>query len=730
LLGFGSGRCCKSLDSVELIVSSLAIPTVSGDRSAIPWSEIQTEWRDREHRASRQAISEVEGLVIDDVDSLLFATGSPSQKSADDILERAFAAAADAPDGEVLLAMYLYGRCLEKWEQTEDYARIRIVLVALKNLAGTLRPDGSSANGRAQLFSVIVGQAQVMTNAMRVEDALSCSCPVAMGTRARDVVKRLDALLEQERALDDDLHDLREVLRNDAATSRRYYDTIAAVADAVCAFVTQEAPGPTDFDLALNALSIALQGDVYESELRAHYASLKALRDCAEKPRLRIDDAEVVYVYPFALKGVDGEEAVERALDGRVTEALHKLGLGAPKARKLELNDLWEPRDALESGYSGVSIELPRIAVTTTALDEFEVDAEVRLSRLGNHHLRVRCRLQDAGVHEVNQALRRGTHAMGEETLKSGTRTWTKFPHYAYDVIRAIAAKLGEKQVGNLNATSHVVLAARSISVQHRDGRTSPAKLAEVEEAVGATLLFHPVRHLATSLEEWIRYPRPSVKNLLGQQGYAGDLVARTDNTTVTFMPASPEWLVDEYEEMIEFVASIPPLLTQWEDQAWRLAKELDKIEQTHKQDISMESLREKATRALVLEQDIRGQLAFLRSPALCRTLAQRQFLDQLWKAAGLPALESELERRLTRLTERQGRIAALVRREEQKHAERFADRIQILLGLLAVASLTGVALWINDAFDVHRGAWAWGETAGLAGAGLFVVVVIAWARR
>jgi hypothetical protein len=705
------------------------IATPSGGRSAIPWREIQTEWRDREHRAARQAISAVEGLVIDDVDSLLFATGSPSQQKADDIVGRAFAAAADAPDGELLLAMYLYGRCLEKWEQTEDYARIRVVLEALKNAASMPQPDGSSANGRTQLLSVIVGQALVMTNAMGVEDALSCSCPVAMGTRARDVVKRLDALLGQQRALDDNLHDLREVLRNDAATSRRYFDTIATVADAVRAFVTQEAPSPADFDLALNALSIALEGDVYESELRAHYASLTALRDCAEKPRLRIDDAEVVYVYPFALKGVDGKEAVERALDDQVTEELRKLGLGGPKAHKLELNDLWEPRDALEPGYSGVSIELPRIAVTTTAPDEFEVGAEVRLSRLGNHHLRVRCRLQDAGLHEVNQALRRGTHAMGEEMLKSGTSTWTKFPHYADDVIRAIAVELGEKQVGNLNATSHVVLAARSISVQHRDGGTSAATLAELEGAVGATLLFHPVRHLATSLEEWIRYPRPSVKNLLGQQGYAGDLVARTDNTTVTFMPASPEWLVDEYQEMIEFVASIPPLLTQWEDQAWSLAEELDQIERTPKRG-NIESLRTKATEALVLEQDIRGELAFLRSPALCRTLAQRQFLDELWKAAGLPSLERELERRLTRLTERQGRIAGLVRREEQKLAGRFADRIQILLGLLAVASLTGVALWINDAFDVHRGAWAWGETAALTGAALIVLVVIALARR
>ena len=165
---FDSGRYCKSQDFVELTVSSVVIPTRSGDRSAIPWSEIQTEWRDREHRAARQAISAFEGLAIDEVDSLLFASEAPSEKSAGDILERAFAAAADAPDGELLLAMYLYGRCLEKWEQTEDYARIRIVLRALKNVASMPRPDGSSANGRTQLFSVVVGQAQVMTDAMGV----------------------------------------------------------------------------------------------------------------------------------------------------------------------------------------------------------------------------------------------------------------------------------------------------------------------------------------------------------------------------------------------------------------------------------------------------------------------------------------------------------------------------------------------------------------------------------
>ena len=661
---------------------------VTADRSEddvpIPWSEIQAEWRDREYNVARRAISALDGVAVDDVVDLLFASGSLVQENADDILHEAFAAAAQARDGTLLLALYLYGRCLEKWEQSEDYARIHVVLRALEKVARTARQDGSPVDARAQLFSGVVGQAQVMKGAMAVEDALSCSCPVATGERARDIVASLDALLGQELARDDDLNGVREVIQADAETGRHYFQTIAAVADAVLAYVVREAPGPTDrFDDVLTELGVALEGDVYESELRAHRATLTALRDRADEPCLQIDDAELIYVYPFALAGIDAKAAVERTLGNEVVEALGALGLGSLEAHTLELNDIWEPRDAREPGYSGVSIELPSITVTTTAPDQFVVDAEARLSSLGNHHLRVRCRLRDAGLHEVNQALRRGTHAMGEERLTSENGKWTKFRHYADDVVGTIATSLNATRVDNLDATSHVVLAARSISVQQRDGSdgsTTPATLAEVREAVGASLLFHPVRHLATSLEEWIRYPQPTVENLLGQHGYAGDLVARTDNTTVTFMPASPEWLIDEYGEMIEFVASVPPLLTHWEEQAWSLAKQLD----------------------LMLERT--------------------NSIDSLH--------QQEIERRLTQLAERQERIAAFLRREQQETAERFADRVQAVLGFLAAASLTGVALWINDAFDVNNTVWAWGETAGLIIASLVIVVVIVLARR
>jgi hypothetical protein len=717
-------------------------------RVPIPWDEIRTEWQAGECVAARKALDKLE---VGDVDRLLFATAAPNPKDARHTLERAFRKASSHPDGKLLLALYLYGRCLEKWEQTEDYNRIRTVLGAF---ADAVQKNGTSADARARLLSIIVRQAQLMDEQIGVEEAMNCSCPVAMEKRALVVVDGLEVLLEKEQTLGDGLVDVREIVRADAATTRQYYETIVEVARAVLAFVEQDAPGAADFEGVLDVLrraerAVAAEDDVYESELRAHRASLEALRDRAEEPRLRIDAAKVVYLYPFTLEGLDAEETVTRALGDEVVEALVGAGFSSANVAELDLNDLWDRSDVSRQGYSGASIELPRITVETTADERLEFRADVRLSRLGNHHLRIWAQLDDAGLHEVNQALRRGSRAMGAEIVTSASRVeqWEKLPEYAEDVIETIANALGAEPVGDLNSTFHVVLAARSISVQQRDGSTSPAKKAELEQAVGATLLFHPVRYLATSLEEWIRYPAPTVTNLLEGQGYASELVVRTDNTTVTFMPGSPEWRTVEYEEMIEFVTSIPPLLTLWDRSAERLARKLDselrEVEERMKRGVDpIEKLYEQEMEIRRVESDIRRQLAFLHSPALCRTRGQREFIDALWEAASLPALESELEVRLKVLAERQERVASMtslidarnrreqreraerVERDQRERAERLERPIQVVLGLLGVASLVSVFDWINNAAGVGGRWWTWGETAILFGAAVFVFVM------
>ena len=484
---------------------------------------------------------------------------------------------------------------------------------------------------------------------------------------------------------------------------------------------------------------------MYASELRAHRASLQALREKADEPRLRIDAAEVVYIYPFALDfapdDVAATAAVERTLRGDVTKALDKAGFGPARHRNLALNDLWDRGDRDRPGYSGASVELPRITVETTAHGWIEdhypgyeallsFSVEVRLSRLGNHFLRITSEISEAGLHEVNQALRRGSRAMGAEKVRSQGHptTWEKVADYADAVIATIGDALQATPVRNLNAPFHVALGARSISVELPNGTAWPATAEALEQTVGATLLFHPVRHLATSLEEWVRYPPPVVANLLAERGYVGELIVRTDNTTVLFMPRSPEWLIDEYEEMVEFIASVPPLLTLWERDALGLDDRLETM--LRSEDVPVRELHLHELEILEHEGAVREQLAFLHSQALCKTRGQRQFLDELWDAAGLPALEAELEQGLTRLSERQERIGAMIRRADREHSNRLSERVQIVLALIAAASLAGVLQWVSGAYDIDGRLWAIVQSVilGVASA-LVVLAVAAWTR-
>jgi F0F1-type ATP synthase assembly protein I len=235
---------------------------------------------------------------------------------------------------------------------------------------------------------------------------------------------------------------------------------------------------------------------------------------------------------------------------------------------------------------------------------------------------------------------------------------------------------------------------------------------------------------------------------LLEGQAYAGDLVVRTENTTFAYMPGSPEWLIDEYEDMIEFVASVPPLLTLLENRMRELDGRIsdnvlrDLGQRIREGEDPLRELEDHETEIRILESTIRRQLAVLHSPELVRTRAQRQFLNRLWEAAGLPAVERDLEQRLDRLAERQQRIATLVsaidqrirrqqrdaaekaERKQQERAKRIERPVKIVGGVLGVAALAEVLSWLNDVYDVGGPAWAWGEAALLVAiAGLALVL-------
>jgi GNAT superfamily N-acetyltransferase len=321
---------------------------------------------------------------------------------------------------------------------------------------------------------------------------------------------------------------------------------------------------------------------------------------------------------------------------------------------------------------------------------------------------------------------------MGDEKLRCGRGEWRTFVSYAQAMISSVAERLGATVVGDPTSDFHVAVGIRQATIRGSSDLGSPPVADDLREAVGGSLLFHSVGAFATSLEEWVRYPTPRIENLMEGTGSVDDLVMRMADTTVLYMPTSPEWLCREYEETIEFVASLPPLLALGEKQIRERAEKLEaamadlrttsadpgaKLGRIHRDEATLHEL----------QADIRRELADLHSPRLVHGGSDRVFLDRLWDAARLPELEAGLERQMTITATLQERLAALAsgiaednRRRAEEHQRRAEERqrrvderqqrlqrfIEGGLAVITLTSLTGLFGWLNGGFDLDAVSW------------------------
>lgn len=723
---------------------------------AAAWQEIRSAWRERNHDMLHQVVERLGGVRIETIDDLFDGNPAPDVQAAAEALQGVFRRAATT-ENHVLIALYVYAACLDKWERGTDYDRIRRAVQALEITTAGLAADGGPAN---ELLEIVVAQARSISVAMAVESGINCACPIKTGSRARDVAQQMTGILQRLPSMKDklvnfahvDAEILLDVIRQDAETNRRYFGAVAKVAAAVEEMGGQSPTYHSASDVIdeVHLAEAALHGDVYETELRAHRITLSALLEQEGRPRLGIKRAELVYVYPFGLDPFDWA-----AFRGHINRRIHLDIFGATPidVHALRVHDLWQQPTTPEPAwsYGGASISLPPVRVTTTATtkEEHELvfDAEVRLSRLGNHYLRVSMTLQDANLHLVNQALRRGSRSMGEEEIRSSEGSWHRITEYASDLIASLAKALSAEPVGDPNATFHVALAAREITVQDPNGDPRPAVLEDLEQAVGTTLLFHPLRGLATTLEEWVRYPPAMIDdNLLEASGYTGELVIRTANTTVLYMPSSPEWRTAGYQEMIEFVASVPTLLMLWQQQAVTHAESLEHTLGKLKSGVGegdLEGLYLREAELREREGEIRQKLALFHSPWLCHDRSERDFIDRLWEAAGLRAVEDDLKRGLGHLSALQERVSTIAAATAERHRQRDKDRAEEiesqvrkraermdwsfqLVGIfLAVASVAELFSLLNSGFALGHWGWTTGELIVLAAVALGVYRLI-----
>jgi hypothetical protein len=699
---------------------------------------------EREMRRERKFVTLRDELVragvelVEIVDEAL-AVIQDSPSRAQDLLTTAFEDAAGHSEVSAVLAVYLYARSLAVWELSSDWDQVRAIISATKMAADSACEILSSRDPvETDLVHLITELLGSIDQAMQVENGLNCSCPVEMEIAAEYVVEQAQGVLKSLSQLPRTSHPgCWNFVESRALVDETYFNAIGRVADGAKAY---NAGSPDASEALVEAIADVLQaehsefldGDVYESELRSHRLGLQGMIDASPR-RLYVNEAKIIYCYPFALAGRDGNAAPRRrtspadfVVAARTYGALWAVDGVKPEVRELTLSDMWDGAAGEKNRFGGVAIALEAATVSTAAGETLEgYEIELRLSQFGNHYLRVHRWLKDATLHQLHQHIRRGTSQMGEEEVIFGGKPFPRLSDLACHLIEAFVAHLDlyiesstELVPFAHEASQHVIVAARQLSVQKPDRTRVDASIDQVRGAAGASLILQPVRIAAATLEEWVRYPVPDIdeSNFLKGYGFVGDFAVRTTNTTFALLRGLPEFLIVEYEEGAEFVASVPALLQSClaEIRDAKIDYEIDSstVKEINEQQLE---LRKTVTEARTI-------LAKIRSPELCLTAVHRELLDRMLDRAGVPLLENEVRKQFEILDAHYAELATVQARRDEERSNRLLIYLGAAAALLAIPSLAGVLGLLDTGLNIGGVS----DTAeGLSLVGLLAILAI-----
>nr|MDT0659217.1 hypothetical protein [Micromonospora sp. DSM 115978] len=663
-----------------------------------------------------------------------------------DAVQRALAAAVTVPDAGPLFAFYLKYWCDQAWETAWD---VEPVLNVMRH-AGQCwdRLAVTEAPADPELTGLAIRRIEILDSEMAAFNAGSCGS-LAEWARLCARTADLAAKVATDAApLADD--PIGAAIAEEADGDATYYRALAGGAVAVHRHFAGADADPAGADgevrladavATLRAAEESFPDGVERSELRAHRYNVEALVAAADRPWLRLDHGKVVYLYPFGLYADTSGDRDTDAPDTRDLDAVpdfaeqmvneacrtaHRWTVAGWRiadqphlvVEELLLDDIWKGDDPLGRQYSGMAVALPDL--TTTDIDRPDADpvtirAELRLSRLGNHYLRLECELSEATPPEVYTAMLRAAPEFGdlvqlgtplrpaEDPAGSG-RVWPRLSDFATEVIADAAGQLAKASGLEVRASVrpgmyHVLVSVDRGALMPPDGGdpVPTATAYDAAGAIGAQPLCHPVRHGFSSLAEWLRYPvEPGTLPVVDVPEFTGDLLLRTCNTTLVVSPGTPDYMLGTIEETAEFVASLDGMFAGWQDQVAeyyadvkrqlaRMVARLERGESPPDPADLASAAYEKDTRELIemqgkleaqqlrLHQFVmasRLSLMFVTSPALVTSPVVRTTIDKLLAAAKFDALRRDFEGMIDQvLGDRIGALVdASVRRQQERN--------------------------------------------------------------
>ncbi|WP_133884174.1 hypothetical protein [Glycomyces sp. NRRL B-16210] len=652
--------------------------------------------------------------------------------------------------GGALLALHVWQLCAEEWEHTYRFDRLLATLESIAAVWDRLRGqdadpdsraagDGAAAFARLQILEVESEAAMCRGDLDRFAEAAAATWHFA---------EAMTALLD---AIGDRLAIVRDFLRESVEARLVYYRALHWAVASAAAFLED---GADTLGAGLHALNEAEHdprlSSIERSELRAHRFSLERLAAAAEEEWLTVDAADIAYVFPFGLNGIGPMDAVGQLRAAPLPPSI--AGIAARTVRRtFRIDDVWAGASYLERRFDGAALELPEVRLLHadgTPIIEFA--AEIRLSLLGNHYLRLTGSVSEADPHEIQSTLFRAQRGHGAIVVAcgEGERRWERLGDFVADLQDGIADLLDSpEEVCARPGRYHVLVAVHELSAGTGPGARQRRPVTGGDDLLslfGAQALLHPIPNGIGAICDWSRFAIDRSR-LLRDVRKDGDLVAASENTTVIALFGSPEFMTGTYRTLAEFVGSLDGLFSAWHD---RLASHHPRVlhligESTDER--SAEALArygDRLHREQLLLHDFatetRSVLSLIHSPNLVSSPTDAAALARLLRAAEIEQQELEFATKLRELlSDRlEVRIDAMAAKLQQRmeadraRQERFNRGIvDALLAAIAVFGASGIVQILQGAGISGKGFAGWAVAAIVVMAAVCSVAVFRWSR-
>jgi hypothetical protein len=652
---------------------------------------------------------------------------APTEKPADRVatLRTLLTVVASRPLGAATLGVFTHFVCEQEWEISYHYGPIRDTLQALR----TLWPDHrhlASSPSDAEAMDVVVQLLELLEHELDVETELTTGEIDHFRTSADHAHRSAVAIVKSATGIGSINPELAGYLRAHGRTRLRYYELVLVAAVAADDYLAGRAQR-RHLAIAIAKLREGEYDDVLahndKSEVRAHRFSLEAMHDRADEQWLRVEHGKISYIYPFGLREfspgdpphTDATAVVDRVRAEAADWQLAGVAVEFVEA-ELPLDSAWTAKPLnLRTGHvppergtklAGSVIRLPHVILRIHGREVARLRAEIIVSDLGNHHVIFDGDLVDASPQEVHFALFRAApeHGAISVSFAGADRVWPRLCELAASLMTSMYDQFSGsgKQVA-LSAQGgmyHVVLSVNAASTTSgpasRD-RLPISSAADAVAAMGGGTLMTSISSSVGALAEWVRLGT-NADAIVPGLGFAGDIVARTANTTVFVMPGTPDWAVETYRSIAIFVASLDGLATAWFDELAtqlahirRIIEDIDRSETPRASVVRAYSdqLRREQVQLQSFVAEARSLQSLIGSPALLEAPLVAEILRKLLNAAGFARVEANFADRARELLD--DRLGARLVEITEHQERRRRTALEIVLALVTAAGVSGL---------------------------------------